>query len=91
MANVVVPVDVFAPATREHSEKAVSLLLTLPKMEKELAARLKEWVWKMTPFSATATRPRFRYAVSNFRLCLWPPELILKTVSKNLWTVTPKP
>ena len=38
------PVEVLAPATREQAEKAASLLLTLQRMEKDLAARLKEWV-----------------------------------------------
>ena len=33
-----------APVTREQAGKAASLLLTLQKLEKELAARLKEWV-----------------------------------------------
>jgi len=42
-------VEVLAPATREQAEKAASLLLTLQKMEKELAARLKEWVREFGP------------------------------------------
>ena len=44
MAEALVPVEVLAPATREQAEKAASLLLTLQRMEKDLAARLKEWV-----------------------------------------------
>ena len=44
MAQALMPVEVLAPATREQAEKAASLLLTLQKMEKELTARLKEWV-----------------------------------------------
>jgi hypothetical protein len=37
-------VEVAAPASREQAEKAASMLLVLKKMEKELVARLKEWV-----------------------------------------------
>jgi CRISPR/Cas system-associated exonuclease Cas4 (RecB family) len=44
MATALVPAEVTAPATREQAEKAAALLLTLQQMEKELAARLKEWV-----------------------------------------------
>jgi len=44
MAQALMPVEVLAPATREQAEKAASLLLTLQKMEKELASRLREWV-----------------------------------------------
>jgi len=44
MAKSLTPVEVLAPATREQAEKAASLILTLQKMEKELASRLKEWV-----------------------------------------------
>lgn len=44
MSQALAPVEVLAPATREQAEKAASLLLTLQWMEKELAARLKEWV-----------------------------------------------
>uniref|UniRef100_A0A7V4LCV2 PD-(D/E)XK endonuclease-like domain-containing protein n=1 Tax=Desulfobacca acetoxidans TaxID=60893 RepID=A0A7V4LCV2_9BACT len=44
MSEALAPVEVLAPATREQAEKAASLLLTLQKMEKELSARLKEWV-----------------------------------------------
>lgn len=44
MSQALAPIEVLAPATREQAEKAASLLLTLQKMEKELAARLKEWV-----------------------------------------------
>jgi hypothetical protein len=44
MAQALVPVEVLAPATREQAEKAATLLLTLQNLEKELAARLKEWV-----------------------------------------------
>jgi hypothetical protein len=44
MSQALTPIEVLAPATREQAEKAASLLLTLQKMEKELAARLKEWV-----------------------------------------------
>ena len=49
MAKALAPVEVMAPATREQAEKAASLLLTLQKMEKELAARLKEWVKENGP------------------------------------------
>ncbi len=49
MAKALTPVEVMAPATREQAEKAASLLLTLQKMEKELAARLKEWVKENGP------------------------------------------
>jgi CRISPR/Cas system-associated exonuclease Cas4 (RecB family) len=44
MAQALMPVEVLAPATREQAEKAASQLLTLQRMEKELATRLKEWV-----------------------------------------------
>ncbi|MBW1992692.1 MAG: PD-(D/E)XK nuclease family protein, partial [Deltaproteobacteria bacterium] len=44
MSQALVPAEVTAPATREQAEKAAALLLTLQQMEKELAARLKEWV-----------------------------------------------
>ena len=44
MADAVVPVEVLAPTTREQAEKAASLLLTLQRLEKDLAAGLKEWV-----------------------------------------------
>jgi len=44
MAKALTPVEVMAPATREQAGKAASLLLTLQNLEKELAARLKEWV-----------------------------------------------
>jgi hypothetical protein len=49
MPKALVPVEVLAPATREQAEKAASLLLTLQKMEKELTARLKEWVKEQGP------------------------------------------
>lgn len=50
MASALVPADVMvAPATREQAEKAASLLLTLQRMEKDLAARLKEWVKEYGP------------------------------------------
>ena len=49
MSKALAPVEVLAPATREQAEKAASLLLTLQKMEKELAARLKEWVKENGP------------------------------------------
>jgi hypothetical protein len=39
-----VPVEVLSPARREQAEKAASLLLTLQRMEKDLSARLKEWL-----------------------------------------------
>jgi len=44
MAKALVPLEVLAPATREQAEKAATLLLTLQNLEKELGARLKEWV-----------------------------------------------
>jgi hypothetical protein len=44
MSQALAPIEVLAPTTREQAEKTASLLLTLQKMEKELAARLKEWV-----------------------------------------------
>lgn len=44
MATALVPAEITAPVTREQSEKAAARLLTLQQMEKELAARLKEWV-----------------------------------------------
>ncbi len=44
MAQALVPVEIMAPSTREDAEKAASLLLTLQQMEKELVARLKEWI-----------------------------------------------
>ena len=44
MSQALAPIEVLAPATQEQAEKAASLLLTLQKMEKELGARLKEWV-----------------------------------------------
>jgi len=48
-ADALVPVEVQAPVTREQAEKAASLLLTLQRMEKELAAKLKEWVKEYGP------------------------------------------
>jgi hypothetical protein len=44
MAQALIPAEVSAPDSREQAEKAASLLLTLQKMEKELAIHLKEWV-----------------------------------------------
>jgi len=44
MSKALAPIEVLAPATREQAVKAASLLLTLQKMEKELASRLKDWV-----------------------------------------------
>jgi len=44
MVQALLPVDVLAPATQEQAKKAASLLLALQKMEKELSARLKDWV-----------------------------------------------
>jgi len=49
MSKALAPVEVLAPATREQAEKAASLLLTLQKMEKELSARLKDWVRENGP------------------------------------------
>jgi hypothetical protein len=49
MSQALEPAEVLAPATREQAEKAASLLLTLQQMEKELAARLKEWVKEHGP------------------------------------------
>jgi len=49
MAQALVPVEIMAPATREQAEKAGSLLLALQKMEKELTARLKDWVKEYGP------------------------------------------
>lgn len=49
MAEALVPMEVLAPATREQAEKAASLLLTLQRMEKDLAVRLKEWVRENGP------------------------------------------
>jgi len=49
MAQALMPIEVLAPATREQAEKAASLLLTLQKMEKELTARLKDWVKEYGP------------------------------------------
>jgi hypothetical protein len=49
MSKALAPIEVLAPATREQAVKAASLLLTLQKMEKELAARLKEWVREHGP------------------------------------------
>jgi len=49
MTKALVPVEVLAPATREQAEKAAALLLTLQQMEKELAARLKDWVREHGP------------------------------------------
>jgi CRISPR/Cas system-associated exonuclease Cas4 (RecB family) len=49
MSRALAPVEVLAPATREQAEKAASLLLTLQKMEKELSARLKDWVRENGP------------------------------------------
>jgi CRISPR/Cas system-associated exonuclease Cas4 (RecB family) len=49
MTKALMPVEVLAPATREQAEKAAALLLTLQQMEKELAARLKDWVRKHGP------------------------------------------
>jgi hypothetical protein len=44
MAEALVPAEVLAPATREQAEKAASLLMTLQRMEKDIAVRIKEWV-----------------------------------------------
>jgi hypothetical protein len=49
MAQALLPVEVLAPASQEQAEKAASLLLTLQKMEKELVARLKDWVKEYGP------------------------------------------
>lgn len=49
MSKALAPVEVIAPVTREQVEKAASLLLALQKMEKELAARLKDWVRENGP------------------------------------------
>ena len=49
MAQALVPVDILAPVNREQAEKAASLLLTLQRMEKELTARLKDWVKEYGP------------------------------------------
>ena len=49
MSKTLAPIEVIAPATREQAEKAASLLLTLQKMEKELTARLKDWVKENGP------------------------------------------
>jgi hypothetical protein len=49
MSQALAPAEVLAPATRDQAEKAASLLLTLQKMEKELASRLKEWVKENGP------------------------------------------
>jgi hypothetical protein len=49
MSNALMPVEILAPATREQAEKAAALLLTLQQMEKELAARLKDWVKEHGP------------------------------------------
>jgi CRISPR/Cas system-associated exonuclease Cas4 (RecB family) len=49
MSKTLAPIEVIAPATREQAEKAASLLLTLQKMEKELTARLKDWVKECGP------------------------------------------
>ncbi len=52
MAQALTPVEVMAPVTREQAQKAASLLLTLQKMEKDLAARLKDWVRENGPIQA---------------------------------------
>jgi hypothetical protein len=49
IAKALVPVEVMAPVTREQAGKAASLLLTLQNLEKELAARLKDWVRETGP------------------------------------------
>ena len=49
MSQALAPIEILAPATREQAEKAASLLLTIRQMEKELAARLKEWVKENGP------------------------------------------
>jgi len=49
MSKTLAPIEVIAPATREQAEKAASLLLALQKMEKELTARLKDWVKEYGP------------------------------------------
>jgi hypothetical protein len=49
MAQALLPVEVLAPASQEQAEKAASLLLTLQKMEKEMVARLKDWVKEYGP------------------------------------------
>jgi hypothetical protein len=49
MSQALAPIEVLAPTTREQAEKAASLLLTLQKVEKELTARLKEWVKENGP------------------------------------------
>jgi CRISPR/Cas system-associated exonuclease Cas4 (RecB family) len=52
VSKALVPVEVLAPATREQAEKAAVLLLTLQQMEKELSARLKDWVREHGPVQA---------------------------------------
>lgn len=49
MSRALAPVEILAPASREQAEKAASLLLTIRQMEKELVARLKEWVRENGP------------------------------------------
>jgi hypothetical protein len=44
MADTLVPMEVLAPVTREQAVKATSLLLSLQRMERDLTARLKDWV-----------------------------------------------
>jgi hypothetical protein len=44
IAQALIPVKIMAPSNREDAQKAASLLLTLQQMEKDLSARLKEWV-----------------------------------------------
>jgi len=49
ISQALAPIEVLAPATREQAEKAASLLLAIQQMEKELSARLKEWVREHGP------------------------------------------
>jgi len=49
MSQALAPVEILAPSSWEQAEKAASLLLSLQKMEKELSARLKEWVREHGP------------------------------------------
>jgi len=51
MAQALVPVELLAPVNREQAEKAASLLLTLQKMERELTARLKDWIKNNGPIT----------------------------------------
>ena len=65
-----------APANRKQAEKAASLLLTLQRMEKDLSARLKEWVKENGPIQVGD----LIYGATQFFSYELDPQLITTTL-----------